>query len=231
MRLLLIRHGQTPSNVLGALDTARPGADLTSLGLTQAAAIPHVLRDEPIRAVFASPLVRTQLTAAPLAVARGLEVQVIEGIEEISAGDLEMRNDHDSARDYIETAWSWATGNLDPALPGGEDGHGFFARYDAALAQIADAHPDATVAVVSHGAAIRVWTASRAANAQTVLAAGRPIQNTGMCVLEGDPTTGWLLEQWQEAPLGGTGLEDQLAHDITGDPEEAESAGEASPGR
>ena len=32
MRLLLIRHGQTPSNVLGLLDTAVPGPGLTDLG-------------------------------------------------------------------------------------------------------------------------------------------------------------------------------------------------------
>ena len=32
MRLLLLRHGQTHSNVSGALDTGAPGADLTELG-------------------------------------------------------------------------------------------------------------------------------------------------------------------------------------------------------
>ena len=46
MRLLLIRHGQTPSNVLGALDTLVPGPGLTPLGLEQAAAIPDALAGE-----------------------------------------------------------------------------------------------------------------------------------------------------------------------------------------
>ena len=40
MRLLLVRHGQTPSNVAGLLDTALPGPGLTALGTRQAAAIP-----------------------------------------------------------------------------------------------------------------------------------------------------------------------------------------------
>ena len=35
-RLHLVRHGQTPSNVAGALDTALPGAPLTELGREQA---------------------------------------------------------------------------------------------------------------------------------------------------------------------------------------------------
>ena len=36
MRLILIRHGQTHSNVAHALDTTVPGADLTDLGREQA---------------------------------------------------------------------------------------------------------------------------------------------------------------------------------------------------
>jgi release factor glutamine methyltransferase len=42
VRLLLIRHGQTPSNVLGLLDTAPPGPGLTDLGVEQAAAPAHL---------------------------------------------------------------------------------------------------------------------------------------------------------------------------------------------
>ena len=72
MRLLLIRHGQTPHNVTGALDTAYPGAGLTELGQRQAAAVPASLADEDVSAVYASPLVRTQLTGTPLAQERGI---------------------------------------------------------------------------------------------------------------------------------------------------------------
>ncbi len=71
MRLLLIRHGQTHSNVSGSLDTARPGADLTDLGREQAELLVERLKDEPVDALHASTLVRTQQTIAPLARARG----------------------------------------------------------------------------------------------------------------------------------------------------------------
>ena len=54
MRLLLIRHGQTPGNVLGQLDTAFPGPGLTGLGERQAAALPEALADEDIEAIQAS---------------------------------------------------------------------------------------------------------------------------------------------------------------------------------
>jgi len=112
MRLLLIRHGQTPHNITGALDTARPGAGLTPLGQAQAQAIPAAPAGEDVAAIYASPLVRTRLTAAPLAAARGLDVQVCEGLEEISAGDLELRTDDEAVAAYLSTATGWAEGEL-----------------------------------------------------------------------------------------------------------------------
>ncbi len=63
MRLLLVRHGETPSNVHHLLDTAVPGPALTELGEAQAAALPEALAGEVIEAVYASPLLRARLTA------------------------------------------------------------------------------------------------------------------------------------------------------------------------
>ena len=93
MRLLLIRHGETQANIDHRLDTAYPGYRLTNHGLTQAASLPGKLADEPIEAVYASPLTRAQQTAAPLAESLGLEVQVLDGVQEISAGVEELNHD------------------------------------------------------------------------------------------------------------------------------------------
>lgn len=93
MRLLLIRHGQTPSNLGHFLDTARPGPGLTDLGLRQAAELPAALFGENIRALSASTLTRTEPTVAPLAAERGGEVRIRDGIRELTSGELEMRAD------------------------------------------------------------------------------------------------------------------------------------------
>src|SRR5688572_7713120 len=129
MRLLFIRHGQTPANVLGQLDTAHPGPGLTELGHKQAEAIPGALRAEAIEGIFVSTLLRTQLTAAPLARDRGLESSVVNGIHEIEASDLEGLSTRRAATRYLETVFSWAAGDLDLAMPGGPDGHDFFGRF------------------------------------------------------------------------------------------------------
>ncbi|GGR48212.1 putative phosphoglycerate mutase [Nocardioides luteus] len=206
MRLLLIRHGQTPSNVSGALDTAFPGAGLTELGQSQAAAVPDALAGENIAGLYASRLVRTQLTAAPLAERLGLPVVVQEGFEEINAGDLEMATDKQAVTAYLEALGDWIKGTLETPVPGGEAGHEFLARFDAAVQTVVKQHgPDDTVAIVSHGAAIRMWTGLRTTRSPAFGDDNR-IRNTGLATIEGSPEEGWETIAWNNDPLGGAHL-------------------------
>lgn len=220
MRLLLIRHGQTPGNVLGQLDTAHPGPGLTELGERQAAALARSLAKEQIDLLYASTLVRTQITAAPLAADRGLDVEVLAGLREIEAGALEKLTDRESHLRYLGTVFAWAGGELDRRMPAGPSGHDFFERFDDAIARIAasaaEAGDGATVAVVSHGAAIRVWSGLRADNVEAGFAARHVLANTGIVALDGDPDDGWRLIHWDDSPVGGLALVDPTAEDPTG---------------
>lgn len=224
MRLLLIRHGQTPSNIIGALDTAYPGADLTELGVRQAEALPDALGGRDVAGVYASRLVRTQLTAGPLAASLGLSTVVQPGLEEISAGDLEMAHDKDSVLAFVETVGAWITGDRSHRMPGGADGHEFQGRFTTALERIAGEHDDDhLVTVFSHGAAIRVFTALATGMGPAEAAEVR-IANTGAGLLDGSPGAGWRLVEWYTEPLGGAHLTDRSARDISGDSvEEAET--------
>ncbi|GGJ32971.1 histidine phosphatase family protein [Streptomyces brasiliensis] len=205
MRLLLIRHGQTPSNVDFLLDTAVPGPGLTLLGERQAAALPAALADEDIEALYASTLIRTQLTAAPLATARGLDVHVRDGLRELSAGDLEMvPGDSERGQLYMRTVFAWASGDTGLRMPGGETGIEALARYDAVIAEAARSGAG-SVAMVSHGAAIRMWTSARADNVDVSFAAARPLDNTGVVVLEGSPSDGWKALSWAGAVVAPAG--------------------------
>ncbi|GGN30111.1 histidine phosphatase family protein [Streptomyces fuscichromogenes] len=205
MRLLLIRHGQTPTNVDFLLDTAVPGPGLTALGERQAAALPGALADEDIEALYVSTLLRTQLTAAPLAAARGLDPVVRDGVREVSAGDLELLPGHsERGQEYMRTVFAWAAGDTVPRMPGGESGDEVLGRYDAVIAEAA-ASGAGTVAVISHGAVIRLWTAARADNVDVPYAASRPLDNTGVVILEGSPADGWKAVSWAGAVVEPTG--------------------------
>lgn len=203
MRLILVRHGQSPSNVRHLLDTAEPGASLTELGRAQAAALPAALVGERIGVVYASSLVRAQQTAAPLAQTLGLPVHVRAGIREVAAGEFEMRGDVASVERYLSTVFAWPAGELGRRMPGGENGHEVLARFDAVVAEAAAAS-DRTTVFVSHGAAIRVWTSSRAHNLDAGFAATHTLDNTGSVILEGDPEAGWRAVSWTGADLGGS---------------------------
>ncbi len=218
MRLLLIRHGQTPDNVRGALGTTIPGPALTELGHRQAADLPGTVT-EPIATIAVSSLVRTQLTAAPLAEDRGLSPIMLDGLREVEAGAYEGRSDRAAVTAYLRTFASWTAGDLDARNPGAEDGHAFMARYDSAIAGAVDATPAGnTLVVISHGAAIRAWVGLRARNIDASFTIDRSLENTGMAVLTGAIESGWDLISWQDEPVAGAQLDDRGAADPVGQP-------------
>jgi broad specificity phosphatase PhoE len=215
MRLLLIRHGQTPSNVKGLLDTAVPGPELTKLGHDQARALPQVLAGEAIEGLYASTAIRTQLTASPLAGSMRLEMGIRDGLREISAGELEMLGDAESIRLYMQTVFAWTAGDLDQKMPGGPDGHETFGRFDEVVAE-AEAEGLGTVAIFSHGAMIRSWAGARAGNLDAGFAARTVLSNTGVVVLDGSGG-GWEALSWMGEAVGGPALADPLTDGPAGD--------------
>ncbi|SFW51386.1 histidine phosphatase family protein [Amycolatopsis australiensis] len=205
MRLLLIRHGQTEGNVRGALDTALPGPPLTELGRAQAEKLAARLAGEPIVAVYASQATRAQQTAAPLAAQFGLDVQVVDGVHEVVAGDLEGATDHESIRTYMDTVRRWTLGELTPSLPGGESGTSVRTRMLDAVARLRAKHeqadPDGVVALVSHGGAIRLAGEWLAPNVHADVANAALIPNTGLVELAARPEGGWHCLTWVDTPL------------------------------
>lgn len=219
MRLLLLRHGQTHGNTAGALDTAVPGLELTDLGRRQAEAAARALAERGLQQIYVSSLVRTHQTAAPLARLLGMEPVELADLREIAAGDFEMASDHDAIAGYIGTIADWIEGRFDTRMPGGESGHEFLDRYDAAVAEIhrqvlAAGHERALL--VSHGAAIRTWISARVADAESHARATDPLHNTACIELSGDPGSGWAVHDWHSEPVGGAFLDDASAPDPTG---------------
>jgi len=205
VRLLLIRHGQTEGNVRGALDTALPGPPLTDLGRSQADRLAVRLEGEPLVAVYASQAIRAQQTAAPLAARFSLDVQVVDGVHEVVAGDLEGATDHESIRTYMETVRRWTLGELEPSLPGGESGTSVRTRMLDAVGALRAKHeqadPDGVVALVCHGGAIRLAGEWLAPNVHADIANAALIPNTGLVELEARPDGEWHCLTWIDTPL------------------------------
>lgn len=217
MRLYLIRHGQTTSNLIHALDTDAPGASLTDLGHRQAAAIPEAVRDRRIDTIWCSPLVRTQQTAQPLASDRGITPQVRDGLREVRAGTYEMRHDPEAVQVYLDCLTGWAT-DRSLRFEGGESFDEVVARFDGVVDEIyaqAVAEGHEAAAVVTHGAMMRVWTAYVVQDPDI---GHRPAYNTCMAELEGTPGARRLVS-WGEQPLGGRHLADPRHTGPGGEPD------------
>ncbi|MFE9043690.1 histidine phosphatase family protein [Streptomyces sp. NPDC012421] len=201
MRLLLIRHGQTAANLAGALDTAAPGAPLTEAGHRQADALVDVLREEPIGAVFVSPLTRARQTAGPLSSALGLRPAVRAGLRELEAGVWELSTAGDDVSRYAAVVSAWACGRPDVPMPGASDGRDFLGRFDAVTAEAAGCGAR-VAALVTHGTAIRIWAAARTDNVCVGYALENEVPNTGVVVVEGTPAAGWRVVSWAGTEVG-----------------------------
>jgi probable phosphoglycerate mutase len=203
MRLILVRHGETASNLKMALDSLPPGPPLTDAGVAQAAALAEALADEPVTAVYASTAVRAQQTAEPVASAHGLEVEVVDGVQEIFCGDLEGRHDREAFEIFIATVKQWAEGDPDVPLPGGESGRQVLDRYLAAVDKITAKHADGdTFVLVSHGGSLRMAALALAVNVTPALAEAGLLPNTGRVVLERG-ANGWRCTSWTGVDVMG----------------------------
>jgi broad specificity phosphatase PhoE len=204
-RVILARHGQTDANVRMAIDSAPPGGPLTEQGQRQAAELAEALGDDKVDAVYASTAIRAQQTAQPIAQRHSLEVQIVDGIQEVFVGELEGNTDHESLRAFADVFGSWAQGDLDRPMPGGETGQHAIDRFTAALH---DMRGDNLV-VVSHGAMLRLVTPTLADNLTTLAGELSLLQNTARIVLEEDPATrgGWHCVEWAGVRFGQNSLD------------------------
>lgn len=152
MRLLLIRHAH--HDYIGrAIAGWLPGVSLSKFGKTQAVALPKRLARSRISAIYSSPLERALKTAAPLAAALGMKVEIRDGLREIDFGEF---TGHTMAELDLNPLWHrFNLSRSNTRAPGGELMLETQARMVAELERIRCENPDGVVAVFSHGDVIR----------------------------------------------------------------------------
>jgi broad specificity phosphatase PhoE len=150
LRLFLVRHGETESNRKG-LTLGRQDVPLNDLGRKQADRIAVALSDEPLLAVYASPLQRTIDTAKPIADVHGLPVTIEPAFTEMDIGEVEGLTFAELRERYprlLET-WVSAEGPQSP-MPGGERLLDVQERAIGAVCSIAADHAEGAVCIVTH---------------------------------------------------------------------------------
>ena len=152
--IYLIRHGETEANrhriIQGWLNNK-----LSETGIQQAAALCARLANTEFHALYSSDLTRTVMTAEPIAASHALSLRTDARLREINTGAWTgcswselVEKDRERTDLFLALSPDWRA-------PDGESFEDIRIRMDAALKDIAARHDGQTVAVMSHGAAIR----------------------------------------------------------------------------
>lgn len=161
VRLYLIRHGQSENNqarVEGRTGTFDP--PLTRIGEMQAERVGERMAAYGVDAIYASPLKRAYDTAAPIAKRTGMEIRVIEDLQEINEPTREGSIDPNLNRETADHRAIKARFEAEPTwdnLPGGESSAHFRERIARAIAQIVEECPGKRVAIACHGGVIQTY--------------------------------------------------------------------------
>ncbi len=154
----MVRHGQTPTT--GAVLPGRAkGLHLAETGLAQAErAGQRIGALNKVRAVYASPMERTQETAAPIAKACGLRVRTHKGLVECDFGAWTGKKLSD-----LRKLPEWRTVQDYPSgfrFPKGESFPEMQTRMVDAISDLVAKHPGETIVAVSHADTIKAAVAS-----------------------------------------------------------------------
>lgn len=154
----IIRHAEAEGNLYRRIH-GQYDSIVTDMGMLQIAALRKRFENIHIDAVYSSDLIRTQTTAKAIYVPKGLPLVTKPRLREISLGVWE--DNTWGALEYESPKAMYAFNN-DPAncrIQGGESYAEVSDRMVSAVTELAERHDGQTIALISHGDAIRLLLA------------------------------------------------------------------------
>ncbi|EMG35971.1 fructose-2,6-bisphosphatase [Desulfocurvibacter africanus PCS] len=149
---LLVRHGHA-DNVGKAINGRNAGVELTERGRREVRELAERLRGVGLSAVLSSPLERARQTAAPLAEAVGVQVDVRQELNELNYGQWTGKSYAELQGDPRWKAFnSFRSGTR---IPGGETMLEVQARVAGLMLALREEYHGSRVAMVSHADTIR----------------------------------------------------------------------------
>lgn len=148
----LVRHGRTTDSGV-RITGYRPGVHLDEMGIAQAQSAAAALSRQSIQALYASPLERTRETAAYLASALNLTVQIADFLKEVDFGDLQGLGPE------LAESPVWQQFSSHPAhvvFPGGESVKAAQQRIVDGLDKLSVLHGEEPIACFAHCEILRL---------------------------------------------------------------------------
>ncbi len=149
-KIYLVRHAEALGNVREFFQ-GRTDCDVSERGEKQLECLAEHFKNIPIEAIYSSPLKRTLSTAAAVNKYHNLPIQKDEGLIEINGGKPWA----DLPKLYPVEYGLWKNRMEDFYIEDGEKMTEVFDRMKSAMDRIAAENEGKTIAVVSHGCALR----------------------------------------------------------------------------
>lgn len=162
IKLILIRHGESNSNVQGKFSGFQD-VDLTEKGIWQAGRLAYRLKNVPVDAVYCSDLKRARHTAEIIFKSRGIDIFTNPKFREMNFGAWEGYTFNEIKEKFgYGDEFNYLIENIKPeaAIPQGESLINLHDRVIPELDKVLKEHEKAdrekTIALVCHGGTIRV---------------------------------------------------------------------------
>lgn len=182
-RLYLIRHAEAEGN-LYRIAHGHYDSLITERGYKQIAALRDRFADIHVDAVYASDLFRTRTTARAIYEPKGLTLHTTPAFREVGIGVWEGHTWQELAMTEPEELHRFNRDMRKWHVEGGETVEGVLTRYIPALRRIAEEYDGKTVAVFSHGTALRLVLGTLQGLTMEEINQTRHADNTAVSLLE-----------------------------------------------
>ncbi len=152
LKLILVRHGQTKSNKIGAF-VGHTDVPLNRTGIEEAIEVADKLRDEAIDKIYCSPLKRARETASIIHEIFPKEIIFDEALKEINFGLWDNLTYKEIEERYPKEHSEWIKGKADFIFPKGESVIAAYTRHKSFLDKILK--EEGNFLIVAHGGFIR----------------------------------------------------------------------------
>jgi probable phosphoglycerate mutase len=159
MRIIIVRHGESEWNRIGRYQ-GQLDAPLSELGLRQAEALAHRLRNEPIHAIYTSPLQRAARTAE--AVARyhaDVPFTIEPALLEIDHGDWQGLTLDEVVTRYGQQLREWRAHPTRSQMPNGESFSNILKRVLDFRDELVCQYTNQNVLVSTHDVVVKILVA------------------------------------------------------------------------
>ncbi len=191
-KVYLIRHAEAEGNAVpffqGSLDTC-----LTEKGERQLDYLAARFVDIPLDAIYFSPYQRTRLTAEAVNRNHHLEMIPEYDLREINGGKWEGRRILDLRDEYPDEFRTWQGRMYEFTAPDGDSMTEVYDRMSRIMQRIVEEHSGKTIAVFTHGCALRNFLSFVESGSIEGLPDVGWGDNSAVSLAEYDTESGWRL--------------------------------------